>query len=149
MGKGRILTSEQEIAAAVRAIRSVAVIGMKGEQEPDAEAHRIPKALQARGIRVIPVNPKLRQALGEQAYASIGEVPDPFDTVDVFRRTSAIGEVADAILALPADRRPRLVWLQVGIRHDEAAERLARAGIDVVQDRCLMVGAALYRGQPG
>jgi predicted CoA-binding protein len=149
MAEGRILTAEEDLAAAVRAIRSVAVIGMKGELEPDAEAFRIPKALQERGIRIIPVNPKLREALGERAYGSIGEVPDPFDAVDVFRRSSAIVEVADAILGLASGRRPRLVWLQLGIRHDEAAARLAAAGIDVVQDRCLMVETAKYRGVPG
>jgi predicted CoA-binding protein len=149
MGEGRILTSEEDLAAAVRAIRSVAVVGMKGDQEPDTEAYRIPKALQTRGIRIIPVNPKLREALGERAYASIGEVAEPFDTVDVFRRSSAIGEVADAILGLPPGRRPRRVWLQLGIRHDEAAGRLVRAGIDVVQDRCLMVETAKYRDRQG
>jgi predicted CoA-binding protein len=100
-------------------------------------------------MRVIPVNPKLRQALGEAAFASIGDVPDRFDTVDVFRRSSAVGEVADAILGLPPERRPRLVWLQLGIRNDEAAGRLAEAGMDVVQDRCLMVDAARFRGGPG
>lgn len=149
MREGRILESEEEIAAAVRAVRTVAVVGMKGEQEPDAEAYRIPKALQTRGIRVIPVNPKLQEALGERAYASIGEVPDAFDTVDVFRRSSAIGEVVDAILALPDGRRPGLVWLQLGVRNDEAARRMTRAGMDVVQDRCLMVEAAKHRGRPG
>jgi predicted CoA-binding protein len=149
MGEGRILQSEDEVAEAVRSIRTVAVIGMKDEREPDAAAFRIPKALQAQGMRVIPVNPKLRQALGEAAFASIGDVPDRFDTVDVFRRSSAVGEVADAILGLPPERRPRLVWLQLGIRNDEAAGRLAEAGMDVVQDRCLMVDAARFRGGPG
>jgi uncharacterized protein len=149
MREGRILQLEEEIAAAVRAVRIVAVVGMKGDQKPDAEAYQIPKALQKRGMRVIPVNPKLREALGERAYASLGEVPDAFDTVDVFRRSTVIGEVADAILALPDGRRPVLVWLQLGIRNDEAARRMAQAGMDVVQDRCLMVEAAKHRGRPG
>lgn len=149
MAKGRILESEEEIAAAVRAIRTVAVIGMKDEREPDAAAYRIPKTLQEQGMRVIPVNPKLEEALGEPAYPSIGAVPDRFDTVDVFRRSSAVGEVADAVLALPPERRPQLVWLQLGIRNDEAARRLSEAGLTVVQDRCLMVDALRYRGGRG
>ncbi|HEY7727953.1 MAG TPA: CoA-binding protein, partial [Candidatus Eisenbacteria bacterium] len=116
MGTGRILESDEEIAAAAGSIRTLVVIGMKDEREPEADAYRVPNALQARGMRVIPVNPKLREALGERAYASIGEVPEAFDAVDVFRRSTAVGEVADAILALPPPNRPRLVWLQLGVR---------------------------------
>ena len=146
MAEGRIVESEQEIAEVVRSMQTVAVIGMKDESDPDAAAFRIPKTLQDRGFRVIPVNPKLSRALGERAYAAIADVPDRFDAVDVFRRSEAIPGVADAILALPGDRRPRVVWLQLGIRHDPAAARLAAAGLLVVQDRCLLVEAAKYRG---
>jgi predicted CoA-binding protein len=149
MSEGRILDSEEEVGAAVRSVRVVAVLGMKDERAPDAPAYRIPKALQMRGIRVIPVNPKLQEALGERAYATLGDVPEPFDTLDVFRRSSAIPEVSDAVLMLPPGRRPRLVWLQSGIRNDEAARRLVQAGIDVVQDRCLMVEAAKHLAPPG
>ena len=75
-------------------------------------------------------------------------MPEPFDLVDVFRRSEAIPALAEQILALPEGRRPRVVWLQSGIRHDEAAARLAAAGIDVVQDRCLGVYASRYRPRP-
>ena len=149
MSQGRILTTDEEIAGAVQSVRVVAVVGMKDDREPDAAAYRIPKALQAWGMRVIPVNPKLSEALGEPAYAAIDLVPDLFDTVDVFRRSSALGEVAQAVLALPAERRPRLVWFQQGLRDDEAARRLADAGMEVVQDRCLMVEAAKHRERRG
>jgi hypothetical protein len=145
MPEGRVVEDEAGIAAIVRSMRTVAVIGMRGEEAADTPAHRIPKALQGRGIRIIPVNPKLREALGERAYGGIGEVPVPVDVVDVFRRPEAIGEVADAILALPPGRRPGVVWLQSGIRNDAAAARLAAAGLRVVQDRCLMVEAARHR----
>ena len=147
--EGWVVESDAEIAGIVRAVRTVAVIGMKDERDPEAAAYRIPKALQERGIRVIPVNPKLRTSLGERAYGRIGEVSEPFDVADVFRRSEAVGEVADAILALPPDRRPRVVWLQSGIRNDEAAGRLADAGMLVVQDRCLMVETARFRGPAG
>ena len=149
MAAGRILESAEEIAEAVRAIRVVAVVGMKDEREEAAPAYEIPKALRSLGMRVIPVNPKLERALDEPAFASLGSVPDRFDTVDVFRRSSAIGEVADSILALPPERRPRLVWLQLGIRNDDAARRLVEAGMDVVQDRCLMVEASRLRAPRG
>ena len=148
---GGLVEDDAGIAGIVRSMRTVAVIGIKDESDPDAAAYRIPKALQGRGIRVIPVNPKLREALGQPAFASIAEVPGRVDVVDVFRRPDAIGEVADAILALPEDRRPGIVWLQAGIRNDAAAARLAAAGIGVVQDRCLMVETARFRqaGDPG
>lgn len=145
MPVGRIVEEDGDIAGIVRSMRTVAVIGAKDEGDPDAPAFRIPKALQGRGIRVIPVNPRLSHALGERAYGTIGDVPVSIDVADVFRRPEAVGEVADAILGLPPDRRPRVVWLQSGIRNAAAAARLAAAGILVVQDRCLMVETARFR----
>ena len=149
MSSGRVVEDDAGIAEIVRSMRAVAVIGIK--DDADAAAYRIPKALQGRGIRVIPVNPKLRTVLGEHAYGTIADVPGRVDVVDVFRRPEAIGEVADAILALPEDRRPGVVWLQSGIRNAAAAERLAAAGLRVVQDRCLMVETVRFRpaGDPG
>jgi predicted CoA-binding protein len=119
---------------------------MKGDDRPDEPAFAIPQRLQQLGLRVVPVNPKLERALGERAYPDLAAVAEPFDAVDVFRRSDAIPALADAVLALPPGRRPRLVWLQTGIRHDAAAERLLAAGIDVVQDRCLGVYGGRYRG---
>ena len=139
------VTGESELAAIVRAARTVAVIGMVDESKVDRPAFRIPKMAQERGIRVIPVNPTIAASLGETAYPDLASVPAPFDVVNVFQRSERIGPVADAILALPPERRPRVVWLQTGIRDDEAAARLAGAGIQVVQDRCLGVYTARYR----
>ena len=141
---GRIIEDEDELAAIVRGMQTIAVVGMKGEDQADEPAHEIPRLVQGHGRRIIPVNPKLGSTLGEAAYPDLASVPDRFDLVDVFRRIDAIPSVADAILALPPDRRPAVVWLQSGIRHDEAAHRLAEAGIDVVQDRCLGVYANRY-----
>jgi predicted CoA-binding protein len=143
--RGRSLEREEDLAAAVRAMRTVAVVGMKGDDRPDEPAFAIPQRLQQLGFRVLPVNPKLEHALGERACPDLAAVAEPFDVVDVFRRSDAIPEVADAVLALPPERRPKIVWLQTGIRHDTAAERLLAAGIDVVQDRCLGVYAGRYR----
>jgi predicted CoA-binding protein len=142
-----LLESEDDVAAAVRAMCVVVVVGMKPGSDPDAPAHRIPAMLTERGIRVIPVNPKHPTIGGVRSYAAIGDVPDPFDTVDFFRAPRFIQGHAAEILALPPDRRPRLVWMQSGIRHDKAAASLAAAGIAVVQDRCLGVYAARYRAR--
>jgi len=139
------VTAEPELAAIVREARVAAVVGMVDESKSDRPAFRIPKTMQEHGIRVIPVNPTIAASLGETAYPDLASVPVPFDVVNVFQRSEKIGPVADQILALPPERRPRVVWIQTGIRNDEAAARLAAAGIRVVQDHCLGVYAARYR----
>ena len=137
--------SESELAVIVCSMRTVAVVGMKDERRADEPAHTIPRMLRERGCEVIPVNPTITQALGVPALRSVTELTKRVDVLDVFRRADAIPTLADEILALPAEHRPGVVWLQTGIRHDKAAARLADAGITVVQDRCLGVYAARYR----
>ena len=137
--------NEEELAAIVRGARRVAVIGIKDDSDPAAPAHTIPKMLQSRGLEIVPVHPTLRSVLGEPVFPTIGAVPDRVDIVDLFRRPSAIEAHAEEILALPEERRPPVVWMQTGIRHDGAAARLEAAGIRVVMDRCLGVYASRYR----
>jgi predicted CoA-binding protein len=115
--------------------RTIAVVGIKDREGEDA--HRVPRYLQQHGYRIVPVNPKLSSVLGEPAFARLGDVPEPIDLVDVFRAPEFVPAHAEEILALP--RRPFAVWLQLGIRHDAAAERLRAAGIRVVQDRCILI----------
>ena len=90
-------------------------------------------------MRVIGVNPRVASALGEPTLRSLAELPAGVDVVDVFRRSDAIPEIADELLALPLEKRPAVVWLQTGIRHDDAAAKLVAGGYRVVQDRCLGV----------
>jgi predicted CoA-binding protein len=116
-------------------VRTIAVLGIKsGEQD---EAFRVPRYLQRAGYRIRPVNPKLGTVLGERAVASLAELDAPCDLIDVFRAPATLPAHTDEILALRW--RPRCVWFQEGIRDDASAARLEAAGIDVVQDRCLMV----------
>lgn len=145
---GRRVEDEAGLAAIVRSMRTVAVIGMKDEEQGDQPAFEIPRMMQQRGIRVIPVNPKLASALGAVAYPSIAAVPEPVDVVDLFRRVAAIPGHAEEIVALPPERRPKVVWMQSGIRHEGAADLLVAAGVDVVQDRCLGVYVSRYYGRP-
>ena len=133
-----------EIEAIVRAMRVVAVLGMKDDSRAGEPAVEIPRMLVERGVDVIPVNPTIATALGRRAYPSLAAVDVPFDLLDVFRRSERIPGIAEEVLALPPKRRPRVVWLQSGIRHDAAAVRLRAAGITVVQDACLGVIAAQY-----
>jgi predicted CoA-binding protein len=142
------IDSEEELAAIVRGAHTVAVIGIKDGTDPHAPAYSIPKMLQERGLRIVPVHPTLTSVLGERVHPSIGNVPERVDIVDLFRRPSAIDAHADEILALPESKRPGVVWMQTGIRNDSAAARLEAAGIQVVMDHCLGVYAARYRPRP-
>ena len=139
-----LIEDEPSLAEIVRTTRTIAVVGMKDENDPEAAAFEVPRSIAARGFRVIPVNPKIQSSLGERAYPSLAALDRAVDLIDVFRRSDAIPAVADEILALPPERRPRVVWLQSGIRNDDAARKLADAGIKVVQDRCLGVYVGRY-----
>lgn len=141
----KIVESEEELEAIVMSLKTVAVVGAKDESEPESAAFGIPRKVQSHGIKITPVNPKLREALGEKALRSLADLPHAVDMVNVFRRSEAIPGIADEVLALPADKRPKVFWMQTGIRHDEAAKKLVAAGIDVVQDACLGVLVGRYR----
>ena len=120
----------------LREARTVAVLGAKAQ--PSQPAHYVPAYLAREGYRVLPVNPTLTgtQILGEAVVPTLADLPGPVDVIDVFRRPEYLPGHATEILALPW--RPAAVWFQLGIRNDAAAERLARAGIRVVQNRCMM-----------
>lgn len=140
-----LIDKEEDLARIVRDARAVAVVGMKDGSDAHAPAFTIPKALKARGLRVIPVNPMIESSLGLTAYKDLASVPEHFDVVDIFRKSEAVAGIAEEILALPPPRRPRVVWMQTGVRNDLAAAKLAEAGIQVVQDHCLKVYAERYR----
>ncbi|MGE5179538.1 MAG: CoA-binding protein [Bacteroidota bacterium] len=140
-----VVTDEKALAAIVREARSVAVIGMVDERKADRPAYTIPEMCRETGLHVIPVNPRIENSQGLRAYPDLASVPEPFDLVDVFRRSEEVEPHADEVLALPPGRRPAVFWMQSGIRNDAAAAKLTAAGITVVMDRCLGVYAARYR----
>ena len=107
-----------------------AVVGCS--PDPFRDSHRIAALLQARGYRVIPVNPAIDEVLGERAYASVHEIPEPVDVVDVFRRSDQAGRHVDEAIQIGA----KAVWLQLGVIDAAAAGRAESTGLDVVMDRC-------------
>ena len=116
----------------------IAVLGMKTEAQGDQPAFYVPKYLAAAGFDIVPVPvyyPQVTEILGRRVYRRLMDIPDNIDLVDVFRRSHDINGHVEEILA----KMPTAVWFQSGIRNDAAAETLAKAGIKVVQDRCLMV----------
>jgi predicted CoA-binding protein len=139
------ITDEKALAAIVRGAKRVAVIGMVDEQRSDRPAYTIPEMCRQTGMEVVPVNPRIESSQGLKAYPDLASVPGTFDLVNVFRRSEDVPPHADEVLALPPERRPQVFWMQSGIRNDVAAAKLAAAGIQVVQDRCLGVYAARYR----
>jgi uncharacterized protein len=124
-----------DLRSRLAAARRIAVLG--AHPDPVKPAHYVPDYLHGRGYRVLPVNPgHVGEMLwDEPVRATVAEIAPPVDVVDVFRRSELLDAHLDDILAA----RPRLVWLQSGIRNDAFARRLEDAGIAVIQDRCLMV----------
>ena len=118
--------------------KSIAVLGIKTEAQSGQPAFYVPKYMQNAGFRIIPVPvyyPEATEILGEKVYRQLQQIPDEVDMVNVFRRPQDVPPHLDDLLS----KKPKSVWMQLGISHDIVAEQLARAGIKVVQDRCLMV----------
>jgi len=143
-----ILESEEALRNVLQTARTVAVLG--AHPEPRKAAHYVPRYLHEHGYRIVPVNPVYtdRVLFGETPRAALTDLDEQIDVVDVFRRAEHLPAHVGEILAMRP--RPKVVWLQQGIRHDEVARELAEAGIDVVQDACML---ALHRklgiGRPG
>jgi predicted CoA-binding protein len=135
---GRVIEDDRDIAALLSGVRRVAVLGIKTEAQANQPAFYVAHYLVDAGLEVVPVPvyyPDVTHVLGQPVYRKLIDIPGPIDLVDVFRRPQDLHGHLDDLLA----KRPRAVWLQLGIRDDRFAHALAQAGIDVVQDRCLMV----------
>ena len=136
--RDNLVSTEQGIAEIIRGSRRVAVLGMKTEAQSGQPAFYVAEYLHRAGVDVVPVPvyyPEVTEILGKKVYRALADIPGEIDLVDVFRRSQDVPPHLDDILAA----MPKAVWMQSGIRHEEAARRLAEAGIKVVQDRCLMV----------
>ena len=124
--------SDQIIARVLRETRNIALIG--ASKNPMRPSHSVMSYLQGRGFRVIPVNPGLagQVLLGETVRASLSEIDEPVDMVDIFRRSDAVPAIVDDAIAKGA----KTVWMQIGVRHDAAAAKAEAAGLTVIMERC-------------
>ena len=129
------MESDGDLIEILQSTRTIAVVGIKGGESDDA--YRVPRYMQDAGYRILPVNPKLEDVLGEPCVARLCEVDQSVDLVNLFRASEHVPGHVDEILAL--EPRPRAVWMQLGIHHGPSAQRLRDAGIHVIQDRCIMV----------
>ena len=133
-----VITDVNKIAEMIRQTRKIAVLGIKPESHAAQPAFYVAKYMQSAGYEIIPVPvyyPEVNEILGEKVYRKLVDIPGDVDMVNVFRRPQDIPPHVDDIIA----KKPKSVWFQLGIVNDDAAERIAAAGIKVVQDKCLMV----------
>lgn len=133
-----ILTTDAEIKELLQQTKNIAVVGIKTEEKAFQPAYYVPQYMQKAGVKIIPVPvyyPDVTEILGEKVYRSLVEIPENVDMVNLFRRSEDVPKHLDDILA----KRPKSVWMQLGISNDEVAQILAKEGIKVVQDLCLMV----------
>ena len=136
--KDNLVVDMNDIRDILVETQRVAVLGIKPESRAGQPAHYVPRYLQEQGYQVVPVPTyylDVTEILGRPVYRELAAIPGPVDMVDVFRRAGDIPPHVDDIIA----KGPAVVWFQLGIRNDDAARRLAQAGIRVVQDRCTMI----------
>ena len=127
--------SEPEIDRILAATTTIAIVGVSNK--PDRDSFRVASYLQRAGYRIVPVNPGLTEVLGARSYPNLAAIPPEIDidVVDIFRNPEFIPAIVDEAIA----RRVRVVWMQLGLAHNEAAEKARTAGLAVVMDRCLKV----------
>jgi predicted CoA-binding protein len=116
----------------LRRSRTIAVVGLSGA--PWRPSYGVSEYMQSAGYRIIPVNPKETEVLGEKAYATLDEIPTPVDIVNIFRQPRFVPEIVDAAIRIGA----KGVWMQEEVVHEEAAQKAREAGLEVVMDRCIL-----------
>ncbi|GIP39762.1 CoA-binding protein [Paenibacillus sp. J31TS4] len=131
--------TREEIKKLLEGAGNIAVVGLS--DNPERTSHMVAQAMQARGYRIIPVNPNAEEILGERCYPSLSAIPEPVDIVNVFRRSEHTPPVAEEAVKIGA----KVLWLQLGIASDEAARIAQEGGLTVIMDRCIKVEDAVLR----
>ena len=125
--------SADPITEILKTYKTIAVVGLSSN--PARPSNGVAEYLQSVGYRIIPVNPNEREVLGEKSYARLEDVPEKVEIVDVFRRSDQVAQVADSAIAVGA----KVLWLQLGVIDERAAEKARAAGLTVIMDACLFV----------
>lgn len=123
--------SPDQLRKILSTYKTIAVVGLSNK--PDRPAYTVPAYLQQQGYRIIPVNPTITEALGEKAYGSLRDIPEPVDVVEIFRRAEDVPPVVDDAIAIGA----KVVWMQSGIVNEAAAAQAEAAGLQVVMNACM------------
>ncbi len=125
-------TRTDPITELLRSAKTIAVVGLSSD--PMRPSYGVSAYLQSQGYRIIPVNPQIKEALGEEAYPSLLEIPEQVDIVDIFRRSEYVPEIVEQAI----QRKVPAVWMQETVVHEQAAAKARQAGIFVVMDRCIL-----------
>ena len=112
---------------------TIAVVGLS--DKPHRDSYRVAAYMQSNGYRIIPVNPRIDEVLGEKSYATLKEIPESIELVNIFRKPEAVPEIIEEAIEVGA----KSVWMQLGVIHSEAAEQARDAGLQVIMNRCIMV----------
>jgi predicted CoA-binding protein len=126
------LPQSDQIAALLKSAKTIAVVGLSND--PMRASHGVSAYMQSHGYRIIPVNPQIESSLGEKAYASLSEVPEKIDIVNLFRRPEFVEEIVEQAIRLEVPA----IWMQEDVVHEKAAAKARAAGIFVVMDRCIL-----------
>jgi len=121
----------EDVQRLLKQTKTIAVVGLS--DKPDRDSYQIAAYLQQQGYRIIPVNPRATEVLGEKAYPSLRDVPEPVDVVDIFRRSEDVPPIVADAIAIGA----KAVWMQAGIVNEEAAASAEAAGLTVIMDACM------------
>jgi len=125
--------ADEEIKEILKKNKVVAVVGLS--PKPERDSHKVAKYLQDHGYRIVPVRPKAKEILGEQAYASLKDIPFPVEVVDIFRKVDAIPGIVDEAIDIGA----KVVWMQLGLAENQSAQKAREAGLQVVMNKCLKI----------
>jgi len=128
-----VITEETEVDGILQKARTVAVVGISHKEHRDS--YKVAGYLKEHGYRMIPVNPRYTEVLGEPCYPDLESVPEHIDVVDIFRNVEAIPAIVDEAIAVKASA----VWMQLGLAHDQAAEKARCAGLAVVMNKCMKI----------
>lgn len=120
--------------------KRIAVVGLS--DKPERDSHMVARYLQNHGYEIIPINPAVKEVLGAKAYASLKDVPGAIDIVDIFRKPEAVPQIVDEAIEVKA----KAIWMQLGVTHNAAADKAERAGLEVVQSKCIKVEHARLLG---
>lgn len=123
---------DEKIKQILKTAKVIAVVGLS--PDPARDSYEVAEYLQQAGYHIIPVNPKAEKILGEKAYPDLRSIPEPIDIVDIFRRSEHVPAIVEEALEVGA----KVVWMQLGVVHEEAAKKATDAGLDVVMDRCIL-----------
>lgn len=140
VNRSRFATSAADRLRILETYRRIAMVGLSAN--PFRPSHFAAVYLLAAGYRIIPVNPNEREILGQKCYASLREIPEPVEIVDIFRPPAAVPAIVEEAIAIGA----KVIWMQLGVINEQAAERARQAGLEVVMDRCVKIEHARFFG---